>query len=269
MEKIGSHSKEKKYYYLVGLAALTVVLFLFLLLHHPVVSTLETDSFQEVKKEIVLKNLSLEAKAALVIDLENSQTIYGFNEDVPLPLASLTKIMTALVSLDEHAPISKEMYANLLVISSNQAALTIGKESGGDFIQKMNAKARELKLSNTYFLNESGVDSGNILAGGYGSARDVITMLAHGLATYPEVFELSSHATIATKNGLLTNTNLLAGTLPGLLTSKTGTTALSGGNLAIILGWPSKTIGIVVLGGTEEGRFHDVTTITQALLLKM
>lgn len=269
MEKVINHITEKRYRYLLFLLGLCLAFLLFWILKNIVTSKKETDFYENVQKEITLENLTLEAKAVLVIDIDTRKTIYGFNEDVPLPLASLTKIMTALVSLGEALPISKDAYANLLVTSSNQAALSIGKESGGDFIKKMNTKAKDLQLGNTYFLNESGVDSGMVLAGGYGSARDVITMLAYGLEKYPETFELSSHATIATKDGLLTNTNILASTLPGLLASKTGTTALSGGNLAIILGWPSKTTGIVVLGGTEEGRFRDISTITQALLLKM
>lgn len=269
MEKIINHLTEKRYRYLLALLGLCVVLFLFWVIKNIIVSKKDTSFYENPPKEIVLENLSLEAKAVLVIDLDTRQTIYGFNEDVPLPLASLTKIMTALVSLDEAVPISRDTYASLLVTSSNQAALSIGKDSGGDFIKKMNSKASDLKLSNTYFLNESGVDSGYVLAGGYGSARDIMTMLAYGLEKYPETFELSAHATIATKDGLLINTNLLANKLPGLLASKTGTTALSGGNLAVILGWPSKTIGVVVLGGTEEGRFRDMNTIIQALLLKM
>jgi D-alanyl-D-alanine carboxypeptidase len=266
MEKIINHIVAKRYRYLFAILGICLVLFCYWIFKDLFVSKGKTNVHENIKKEITLDNLSLEAKAVLVIDLDTNQTIYGFNENVPLPLASLTKIMTALISLDEALPITKNRYIDLLVTSSNQAALSIGREFGGDFIKKMNTKVKDLGLSNTYFLNESGLDSGNVLAGGYGSARDVITMLAYGLQKYPEIFELSSRATIGTEDGLLKNTNILAGTLPGLLASKTGTTALSGGNLAVILGWPSKTIGIVVLGGTEDGRFDDITTITEALL---
>lgn len=222
--------------------------------------------------------ISLVAKAAIVIDVTlglPGKVIFGFNENIPLPLASLTKLMTASVALTDgygKKEEERETMLRLLVASSNQAAGLIEKEISKtkktSFIGAMNQKARELSLSTMYFSNEVGLDEGKKTAGGYGSAQDVASLLSYNLSQYPSFFEETSRATINFPSGAIKNTNILAGKIPNLRAGKTGTTDLSLGNLAIIVdSEKGKRYAIVVLGASESGRFSDVTSLIDRINL--
>lgn len=179
-------------------------------------SEAEPRSFPEVE---------LIAKAAYVYDLRTQTVLFAKNEDTRLSLASLTKVMSSLVSLDLSPPygvvtISGEALQSVgdtglykderwllrdiidfsLVTSSNDGmravALTLGSLSKtnastseilNDFVGVMNLKAGELGLKNTYFLNETGLDESEIKGGAYGSAKDMATLLEHILINYPEL----------------------------------------------------------------------------------
>lgn len=144
------------------------------------------------------KNISLEAQAAYVFDIKNQKVIFALRENDKLPLASLTKIMTALVARDyasESALVTLsrgdlaaegdsglhggerwrlgDLMNAMLIISSNDAAHAVARFIGADgqptstadednarmrFVSMMNAKALELKLLQMEFLNESGLD---------------------------------------------------------------------------------------------------------------
>jgi len=182
----------------------------------------------------------------------------------------------------------------MLLISSNDAAHAIAGFvganglSGGDitgarakFVSMMNEKAKTLGSSTMEFFNESGLDVDPAknaspatvpIAGGYGSARDVATLMATLWQTYPETLEITARkdARITSQDKIahiLPNTNEAAGRYAGLVASKTGYTDLAGGNLAIIfdigLGHP---VVAVVLGSTYKGRFEDMHALTQATL---
>jgi serine-type D-Ala-D-Ala carboxypeptidase (penicillin-binding protein 5/6) len=144
----------------------------------------------------VFPSISIIAKAAYVYDLSREEAIYSHNEAVPMPLASLTKIMAALVA-KESAPdysvitidsealkargdsglysgekwLLKDLLDFSLVTSSNDGmraiALALGalshsdstpEEIATDFVRMMNEKALEIGLENTYFYNETGLD---------------------------------------------------------------------------------------------------------------
>lgn len=140
--------------------------------------------------------VSLEARAAYVYDAREKRTLFAQNEDVRLPLASLTKVMTALVAKELGSPNGvvsitsaaleapgdsglyrgerwslKDILDFSLVTSSNDAmravALTLGalskseaspEEIISDFVLSMNRRAEELGLQDTYFWNETGLD---------------------------------------------------------------------------------------------------------------
>lgn len=216
--------------------------------------------------------ISLLAKAAVVLDVSDGlpgKVIFGFNENTPLPLASLTKLMTATLALEMGYGTKekeRETMLRLLVASSNEAARIIEKEISKTqtipFANAMNEKARALSLTTMHFSNEIGLDEGEKTAGGYGSAKDTANLLSYNLSNYPSYFEETSRATISFPSGTIKNTNPLAGKIPGLVASKTGTTLLSLGNLAVIVdSQKGKRYAIVVLGSSEEGRFADVTTL--------
>ncbi|MSR87833.1 MAG: D-alanyl-D-alanine carboxypeptidase [Candidatus Zambryskibacteria bacterium] len=169
----------------------------------------------------------LQAKSAYVYDARTQTVLYALNENTRIPLASLTKIMSALVA-SELSPaygtvkVSREALVvegdsglrpgekwslkNILdfslVSSSNDGiravALSLGAlrsadasdtEIVGDFVRTMNAKAAELDLKNTYFWNETGLDESEYKGGAYGTSKDMTTLLEYIIQYHPELFE--------------------------------------------------------------------------------
>lgn len=144
---------------------------------------------------------------ALVGDLSTGEVLYGKHPDIPVPIASVTKLMTAMVvldskqSLDEWIPVmdwaenpEKNAYSRLRVgsevrrgdllriavmSSENLASNTLARHYPGDvpaFVAAMNAKAAQLGMSNASFADPTGLSTGNTA-----SARDLWKMI---LAAY-------------------------------------------------------------------------------------
>lgn len=286
------------------------------------VSEAETTAVSSAREELrapeadSFASIVLEARAAYVVDLSTKQILFAKNENEKLPLASITKLMTALVARDHMRndvviTLSKDDLAAegdsglrpgerwrigdlldvMLLISSNDAAHAVAGFVGGGgaanvdleitrakFVSMMNEKAKTLGLSTMEFFNESGLDidtTKNGLpaqAGGYGSARDVATLMATLWQTYPTTLEITARkdARITSQDKIahiLPNTNEAAGRYAGLVASKTGFTDLAGGNLVILF-----DIGIdhpvvsVILGSSYKGRFEDMHALTKATL---
>ncbi len=255
------------------------------------------------------EKMELQAKAAYVYDARIGEVFYAKNENTRLPLASLAKVMSALVARElspEYATISidrlalaaegdnglrpgekwvlKDLLDFSLISSSNDgiraAALALGalEKSGADeeeiindFVRRMNDKAAELDLKNTYFKNETGLDETEFKGGAYGTAKDITSLMEYLLIHHPEFLEATgevSHtfSSLDRQSHKATNTNALAGSIPGLIASKTGFTATAGGNLVLVfdpeLGRP---VIMAILGSTEKGRFEDATILINAV----
>lgn len=234
------------------------------------------------------ENIALEAKSAYVFDLAKGEPVFEFNASAQLPLASLTKIMTAIVvkeNFPEWLKISIPLEAVkqegdsgflvgerwkisdladvMLISSSNDAAFAFASSFEGGklpaFIALMNKKARELGLAQTYFLNPTGLDFSAATAGAFGSAKNAAELIAYGLEHYPSMFEITSYGKLSVGSRRFKNTNKLVEKIPGIVAGKTGFSDLAGGNLVIVadmgLEYP---IIIAVLGSSEKGRFEDV-----------
>lgn len=252
------------------------------------------------------ENISLKARAVYVYDITRKQVLYEKNSTEQLPLASLTKLMMALVASDMAEKDSritirkeflnedgnsglavgetwklKDLLDFSLVVSSNDGsralASVIGSVTNGDidfnngqkdFVSRMNDKANSLGLSRMYFVNVTGLDVGTV-SGGYGTAEDVGTLLAHIISKKPTLLEATTYEKTVfysnTEKHTAKNTNSVMREIPGLIASKTGYTDLAGGNLAIAFD-PSigEPIAIIVLGSTREGRFEDVSKLVEA-----
>ncbi|MDP3661779.1 MAG: hypothetical protein Q8R17_02940 [bacterium] len=238
----------------------------------------------------------LAARAVEVFDVATGQTLFARNSDTQLPLASLTKIMTAITALSiapNYALVPmrnenwalKDLLSFSLTASSNDgvaAAAAVGggfistsgieSENRGQFITEMNKEANALGLQSMYFLNETGLDESEGVAGGFGSAHDVVRLIALAYHMHPDLFDATTKATslFTEENGNrheADNTNKIVADIPMLRASKTGLTDLAGGNLAIIFdAGVGKPIAVAVLGSTEEGRFEDVKTLVAATL---
>jgi len=244
-------------------------------------------------------NLNLEAKAVMVWDVENRQVLYESNADQQLPLASITKIMTALVAADIFADSDlitispsalaggsnagllegdtwtfKDLIDYKLTTSSNGASSAIAEaanqKTNNDFITRMNSTASTLGLDKTYFINATGLDVGELYGGSYGSARDIAILLSHIITRKPDLMTATTKSSInrTSQSGRTytgKNTNDILNQIPGLLASKTGYTLAAGGNLAIAFdAGLRQPVVIVVLGSSLDGRFRDVLKLTGA-----
>jgi D-alanyl-D-alanine carboxypeptidase (penicillin-binding protein 5/6) len=254
--------------------------------------------------------VKINAKAAYVYDARTKTVLYGKNEDARLPLASLTKLMSALVAY-ESAPAYgtvtigqdalkaegdsgllagekwslKDLLDFSLITSSNDGiravALALGAiskthassdEIMTDFVSRMNEKASELKLKDTYFFNETGLDESEVKNGAYGSAKDLAMLFDYILTYQPAILERTKERdpnilSLDKKIHPAGNTNLIVDEIPGLLGSKTGFTDIAGGNL--VIGFDpeiGRPIVISVLGSTEKGRFEDMRALVAATM---
>ncbi len=254
-------------------------------------------------------DLKLEARSAYVFDASNDVALYTREPDAQLPLASITKVMIALavsdvLSMDEMVTISREAVARggggltygetwrvrelidlMLITSSNTAAEALREvaeaplsvrypdaPAGQATLTHMNARARELGMRSTFFLNPTGLDESATQAGAYGSARDVGTLFAYILRAKRDLFAGTARAEavlgpINMPKREVYNTNTALADIPHLFMGKTGFTDLAGGNLAVAFdASEGRPIVVVVLGSSQEGRFTDVRTLTDAAL---
>lgn len=230
---------------------------------------LEATAIPEKKKENIAP--VIEATAAIVVDLKNGYILYEKNVHDPLPIASLTKLMTTTIILEENnlseiATISANTTAtegkktwlaqgeqitveNLLyaalIDSANDAAVALAEHNAGSveaFVEKMNAKAKEIGLINTSFVNPTGLDEDNNAEhpSNISSAYD-LTLL--GRYAYGKSFvrravskkELEVASTNEAIQHKLTNTNALLDSYLKVLGLKTGTTDMAGECLITII----------------------------------
>ncbi|MEW5805405.1 MAG: serine hydrolase [Patescibacteria group bacterium] len=237
----------------------------------------------------VLARPDLKAKAGLLFDLNASQSVFEKNSEEKLPIASLTKLMTALVVLenfsgqrddrffilDDDLKIENsytdlkpgdnfsfdELLHLMLIRSDNVAAFVLAKTVAGDessFVLRMNQKARFLGMENTLFYDSAGLEN-NI-----STASDLRILAKEILSSYPEIFSISkiNELTIVSPNKKtfeIKNTNVLIGKIPGLVGSKTGFTPEALGSLLVVFDYNQKTLVSVVLG--SEDRFGDSSAL--------
>ena len=260
---------------------------------------------QSIKVIDKISDVEVYAQAAYVWDVATQRVLYSKNENEPLPLASITKLMTALmayelVDFDESADITaaairqegdsglyqgerfsiKELMDYALLASSNDAAYTLSAaagealfpERGSDaFIDAMNIRSQELGLTSLEFYNSTGLDISATKAGAYGSARDISFLMEYIVTTYPDLLDItqSTNDRIYNQAGEYhdaNNTNDIVNEIPNLIGSKTGYTDLAGGNLTVAYAAGlNRPIIITVLGSTINGRFTDVDTLIKAV----
>ncbi|MDP1625065.1 MAG: hypothetical protein Q8L64_04820 [bacterium] len=214
----------------LAILALLMALFLWWIYPTEIAQMPQTDIATDAKPIPIFNTVPTEAKAVYVYDVTTGKAIYAKNETLQLPLASLTKVMTALTAsilLPDYAlvPISLEdiategdsgLYAdevwtrdNLidfsLLVSSNDGTSALASVAGAFvafeqtkpprelFIERMNSLAQEIGLRETYFLNPSGLDVSTSLSGGYGSAKDMAMLVAHILDKKPHLLEATSY----------------------------------------------------------------------------
>lgn len=218
-------------------------------------------------------NVEIMGKSAIVLDVLTGEMLFSKDADARLPLASITKLMTALIAYEILPPQSlvtidtdairedgdtgfsegesfekQDLIDLTLIESSNDGARALGAavskaiessyDSNAVFIKAMNTKARELGLAQTSYQNSTGLDVSQTEAGAYGSARDTANLLAYMLTHASDAIALTENevAKISNNEGdthIVHNTNKIVADIDGLIASKTGYTDLAGGNLVV------------------------------------
>jgi len=190
-------------------------------------------SFVKVPEKPQKPNLDLQTKAAISVKINEvgrEKILFRKNIDQPLPIASLTKLMTAVIVLEnseddslskkvivspkaasqEDVPVFgnlksgdklsvKKLLELMLIYSSNDAAWALFEVIGQEyFVEKMNQKAEILGLENTHFVNPTGLDPENLLYNldnldyfNYSTARDLVKLAQYILKEHPLIFEIS------------------------------------------------------------------------------
>ena len=239
-----------------------------------------------------VESLKLEAKAAIALDRETGKILYKKNINERLSIASLTKLMTALVvteniNLMEVVTISKEavetegnrvdlwpqetisakslLYA-LLIPSSNDAAVALAEHLEG-FVELMNERAKNLGLKNTHFTNPAGFDE----PGNFSTAYD-LARLTSFLLDRPLIFEISKiprmriYSADESINHLLFNTNKLLGELPAIVGGKTGFTEEAKETMVLVVKESTKNHQIISVVLGSEDKFEETKRLIEWIL---
>ena len=243
-------------------------------------------SYGEMTVAVMAGDLEVNAEAAVVMDADSGRLLYAQNPDKRLANASTTKIMTALLTLEQpdqdryftvdsdaiqvegttmglqpgDSVTLHQLAAGMLLPSGNDAANAAAVEIAGSeeaFVRLMNQRAAELGLENTQYRNPSGLDA----EGHYSSARDLATLAAHAL-------ENEDFADIVSKqeirmafgnppyNRSLYTTNKLLERYPYAIGVKTGYTDDAGLCLVTAAEKDGTRLIIVTLNGKDDVNTH-------------
>jgi D-alanyl-D-alanine carboxypeptidase (penicillin-binding protein 5/6) len=226
-------------------------------------------------------------RAYLVVNAATGETLLAHHARQKVPIASITKLMTVLVTL-EHAKLNdvvtvgreaaevgessiylrrgeqltvRELVEAALIQSANDAAFAlaeyVGHGSVDEFVDLMNAKARSLGLTDTHFANPDGLDQ----AGHYSSARDV-TKLARVVMRNEFIRSVVRRRTAHITGRDLHTWNDLLATFPGVIGVKTGHTRGAGWSQVAAARGRSLTIYATLLGEpTRSQRNRDLTRL--------
>lgn len=249
------------------------------------------------KKDAISLGIDVSAEAAIVLDADSGAVLFEKNANRPLPIASLTKLTSAITYLDlkpdpeksiqlideDNGTVGKavfksgetfhasQLFEALLIGSVNQSAnalarMTLGRDP---FVAAMNKTASRLGMQTAHFTDPAGLNASN-----KASAHDVATAL-RAAATYPEVRAamakpaITLQGQLAAKPYQIKTTNLLLGTDLNrkpyqIIAAKSGTLPEAGFNFAQITQGPEgqRVIAVVLNDDTHFSRFQDVKALT-------
>ncbi|HCR42144.1 TPA: hypothetical protein DIV45_02140 [Patescibacteria group bacterium] len=238
----------------------------------------------EPVRDVLYPNPVINATAAIITDLDTGKVLYAKDADSQLAIASITKIMTAVVVLNSQADLEqayivpeeateisgsqlyllanetvtiKSLLQAALIGSANDAAYTLAYNTAGSeekFVDLMNDYANYLGLNCTHFTNAWGADDPNH----YACARDLAKLT--GIALQNETFRsivATEKTTITDTTGKLKytlgNTNKLVGKYVNIVGVKTGTTDSAGESLIVAAkGESNQTVIAVLLNSPDR-----------------
>lgn len=240
------------------------------------------------------QDFDLNIGSAILIDADTGQVLFAKNAEKRLPPASITKIMTLLIameqvekgeiSLDDNITISKfaesmggsqiflkagtriplrGLLESIAIASANDSSVAVAEAIAGtygNFVNWMNQKAEKLGLENTHFENTTGLptDYGEH----YSSAHD-IAIMARELVKYPKILKWTSiwvdYLPLPDRDAMLVNTNKLINSYPDLDGLKTGHTKEAGFCLAATAKRNNLRLISVVLNADTEKEREEIT----------
>lgn len=227
---------------------------------------------------------AVDAKAAALFDTKSSRFLFSKNTDQKLPIASITKLLSAVVilenlNLDQDFIIpaedlnvdglgadffkderinGRDLLRIMLIKSSNDAALvfaTFAKSQGIDFIQMMNSRAWAIGMADSKFADPAGLDDQN----GFSTAADLVKLVKY-VRNYPLIWEIlkTKSADIPSADGRIVHhiisTDQLLSEVPNIIGGKTGFTDSAQGTMVLEVGVNNGNDSIisVILGSKDR-----------------
>jgi D-alanyl-D-alanine endopeptidase (penicillin-binding protein 7) len=223
------------------------------------------------------RDLKLKSSSVLIMDANDSSVLYSRHSDVPMPIASITKLMTALVVLDANQPLDEPIqitdadrdlpkggFSRLavgttltrgdlmhlaLMSSENRAAHALGNNYPGGMpamVAAMNAKAEELGMASSHFVDPTGLSSQNV------ASPEDLTKLVIAASHNPSIREYSTdtHYAVKVRRHMVEfrNTdNLVANPTWNIIVQKTGYIAEAGKCLVMAAVIEGRSVVIVLL----------------------
>lgn len=237
----------------------------------------------------------LTARHVAVLDGESGRFVYELESDSPRSPASITKLMTLLLVLDdiESGALSwedtftvtpdeaftmgskygmepgevftvRQLVAGTVMASGCDCVQCLVKLCAGNeeaFVARMNEKAEELGLKGTHFSNATGIDA----ADHYMTARDIARLTEYLLERHPELLEFSAVPTLEIDGRVFQNIHRLVGHDPRVKGLKTGTTQIGGYNLVTFAEEDGRGCIIVLLDSSSDNtRFSETAAVVDA-----
>jgi len=236
-----------------------------------------SDVGEEISQDLSKKESELKSAVSIKMSqLQESEILFEKDSDLKLPIASLTKLMSAIicienydlkqkVSVDKEAdsmpPMRidikegqtysvEELLNIMLVESSNKAAYALSEIMGVDkFVSAMNDKAIELGFKNSFFADSTGLSQSNV-----STVRDLALLAEYIINKFPEISYITTQKTYSLPYlGEISNTNKMLDELYNVVLSKTGFTNYANGCLLMVLATPDGGYTInVVLGANDR-----------------
>ena len=237
------------------MVALGICWTLFILIQNPAAAA-ETGQQEEKEK------LSLNARAAVLMDADSGRILYGKNETMAFPMASTTKIMTLIVALEHNEPDQivmasagasampevrlgvhegeryrmEDLYYAMMLESFNDAAMMIAEGTVGsveNFAELMNEKAISLGCTQTYFITPNGLDAADEKGVHSSTAEDMAKIMRYAIDN-EDFLKITQTADYSftdcdrKRSFEVHNKNVLLTMMDGVLSGKTGYTADAG-----------------------------------------
>lgn len=243
---------------------------------------------------VPVRALEVSAPSAILMEKETGTVLYAKDEHTPREPASVTKVMTLLLTMEaiDSGALSYDDYVTgsahaasmggsqiwlkegeqmtvrdllkaVCVVSGNDAAVALGEHLAGSedaFVEKMNARAAELGMNDTHFVNACGLPAD----GHVSSAHDIALMSRELILHHPDIRQFTTIWMDSLRDGasMLVNTNKLIRFYDGATGLKTGSTGSAGYNVsATAERGGMELIAVVMKGKTSDERFADARAL--------